>query len=42
MAHIHLGEGSFPLWALVLWTAVGATLVVAVVYRIRKGGIETN
>jgi len=42
MAHIHLGEGSFPLWALVLWTTIGAVLVSAVVYRIRKGGIKTH
>jgi cobalt/nickel transport system permease protein len=42
MAHIHLGDGSFPLWALVLWTTLGAALVAAVVYRIRKGGIETH
>ncbi len=42
MAHIHLGEGSFPLWALVLWTTVGTLLVGAVVYRIRKGGIRTH
>jgi len=42
MAHIHLGEGSFPLWALILWTTLGAVLVGAVVYRIRKGGIHTR
>ena len=42
MAHIHLGEGSFPLWALVLWTLLGAGLVSAVVYRVRKGGIKTH
>jgi len=42
MAHIHLGEGSFPLWALVLWTLLGTGLVSAVVYRVRKGGIETH
>jgi cobalt/nickel transport system permease protein len=42
MAHIHLGEGSFPLWALVLWTTVGAILVGAIVYRVRKGGIKTH
>jgi cobalt/nickel transport system permease protein len=42
MAHIHLGEGSFPLWALVLWTTVGAILVATVVYRVRKGGIKTH
>jgi cobalt/nickel transport system permease protein len=42
MAHIHLGEGSFPLWALALWTALGIALVSVVVYRIRKGGIETR
>ncbi|RLM57374.1 cobalt ABC transporter permease [Halobellus sp. Atlit-31R] len=42
MAHIHLGEGSFPLWALVLWTLVGAGLLSVVVYRARKGGIETR
>jgi cobalt/nickel transport system permease protein len=42
MAHIHLGEGSFPLWALVLWTLVGTGLISAVVYRIRRGGIETH
>jgi cobalt/nickel transport system permease protein len=42
MAHIHLGEGSFPLWALVLWTLIGAGLISAVVYRVRKGGIKTH
>jgi len=42
MAHIHLGEGSFPLWALALWTLVGAGLIGVVTYRIRKGGIETQ
>jgi cobalt/nickel transport system permease protein len=42
MAHIHLGEGSFPVWALVFWTLLGAGLLSAVVYRIRKGGIKTN
>lgn len=42
MAHIHLGEGSFPLWALILWTLVGAGLISAVVYRVRKGGLKTN
>ncbi|MEF8773314.1 MAG: energy-coupling factor ABC transporter permease [Halobacteriales archaeon] len=42
MAHIHLGEGSFPLWALVLWTVVGTGLIGMVVYRIRKGGIQTD
>ena len=42
MAHIHLGEGSFPLWALTLWTALGVALVAGIVYRTRKGGIETR
>lgn len=42
MAHIHLGEGSFPVWALVFWTLLGAGLLSAVVYRVRKGGIKTN
>ena len=42
MAHIHLGEGSFPLWALALWTVLGVGLIGAVVYRVRKGGIETR
>ncbi|EMA42099.1 energy-coupling factor ABC transporter permease [Halococcus hamelinensis] len=42
MAHIHLGEGSFPLWALVLWTVLGAGLLGLVTYRVRKGGIKTN
>ncbi|MEZ3145635.1 energy-coupling factor ABC transporter permease [Halobaculum sp. MBLA0143] len=42
MAHIHLGEGSFPLWALALWTALGVALVAGIVYRTRKGGIETR
>jgi len=40
MAHIHLGDGAFPLWALALWTALGVTLVGVVVYRIREGGVE--
>jgi len=42
MAHIHLGEGSFPLWALVLWTLVGVGLISVVTYRVRKGGIKTQ
>ncbi|WP_049899767.1 energy-coupling factor ABC transporter permease [Halococcus agarilyticus] len=42
MAHIHLGEGSFPLWALVLWTVLGIALLGTVTYRVRKGGIKTN
>ena len=42
MAHIHLGEGSFPLWALALWTALGVVLVGIVVDRVRRGGIETR
>ncbi|SDD62570.1 energy-coupling factor ABC transporter permease [Natrinema hispanicum] len=42
MAHIHLGEGSFPLWALVLWTLVGVGLIGVVTYRVRKGGIKTH
>jgi cobalt/nickel transport system permease protein len=42
MAHIHLGDGSFPLWALVLWTTLGVGLIGAVVYRVRKGGIKTQ
>ena len=42
MAHIHLGEGSFPLWALVLWTLIGVAMIGAVVYRVRKGGIKTH
>ena len=42
MAHIHLGEGSFPLWALVLWSFLGAGLIGTAVYRIRKGGIKTH
>jgi len=42
MAHIHLGEGSFPLWALALWTGLGIVLISTVVYRVRKGGIKTN
>ena len=42
MAHIHLGEGTFPVWALVLWTALGVGLLAAVTYRVRKGGIKTN
>lgn len=42
MAHIHLGEGSFPLWALALWTVLGVGLLAVVTYRVRKGGIKTN
>ena len=42
MAHIHLGEGTFPVWALVLWTLLGTGLISAIVYRVRKGGIETH
>ena len=42
MAHIHLGEGSFPLWALIAWTLLGTGLIGAIVFRIRKGGIKTH
>jgi hypothetical protein len=37
MAHIHLDEGSFPPWALALWTLVGAALYV---YADRYRGLE--
>ena len=42
MAHIHLGEGTFPVWALILWTTIGVVLISAIVYRIRKGSIKTH
>ena len=42
MAHIHLGEGSFPPWALVLWTTAGVALISVVVYRIRQGETKTH
>jgi hypothetical protein len=42
MAHIHLGEGSFPLWALAFWTLLGLGLIGSVVYRVRRGGIKTH
>jgi len=42
MAHIHLGEGSFPLWALALWTTLGLGLIAIVTYRIRKNGVDPN
>ncbi|AWB26279.1 energy-coupling factor ABC transporter permease [Halococcoides cellulosivorans] len=42
MAHIHLGEGAFPLWALVVWSLVGGGLIAVVVYRIRRSGIDSR
>jgi len=42
MAHIHLGDGSFPLWALALWTALGVALIGVIVHRLRRGGVETR
>ncbi|RJT05268.1 energy-coupling factor ABC transporter permease [Halococcus sp. IIIV-5B] len=42
MAHIHLGEGSFPLWALVLWSVLGIGLLGVATYRVRKNGIRTS
>ena len=42
MAHIHLGEGTFPVWALILWTTIGVVLISAIVYRIRKGSIKSH
>lgn len=42
MAHIHLGEGSFPLWALILWTVLGAGLISYIVYRVRSGVLKTH
>jgi cobalt/nickel transport system permease protein len=42
MAHIHLGEGTFPLWALVLWTTLGVALIGAAVYRIRREEIKSH
>lgn len=42
MAHIHLGDGAFPLWAVALWTGLGALLLGVVVRRLRKGGVEPN
>lgn len=42
MAHIHLGDGAFPLWAVTLWTALGVLLLGIAVRRLRKGGVESN
>jgi cobalt/nickel transport system permease protein len=42
VAHIHLGEGAFPFWALLLWTVLGIVLLGAAVYRVRRGGIKTR
>jgi len=42
MAHIHLGEGTFPPVALAAWTALGVALVGAVVHRIRRNGVDTH
>jgi len=42
MTHIHLGERSFPLWALVFWTLLEFVLIGTIVYRVRKGGIKTH
>ncbi len=42
MAHIHLGEGSFPLWALALWTTISVALIGTVLYRVRTNGVKTR
>ena len=42
MAHIHLPDGIFPLWALVLWNGLAVALFGAVVYRVRQRGLETR
>ena len=42
MAHIHLPDGIFPLWALVLWNGLAVALLGAVVYRVRQRGLETR
>jgi cobalt/nickel transport system permease protein len=42
MAHIHLPDGIFPLWALVLWNGLTVALLGAVVYRVRQRGLETR
>jgi cobalt/nickel transport system permease protein len=42
MAHIHLPDGVVPLWAVVLWSTVGAAVVGFAVYRLRRRGFETR
>ena len=42
MPHIHLPDGIFPLWALVLWNGLAIALLGAMVYRVRKRGLETR
>jgi cobalt/nickel transport system permease protein len=42
MAHIHLPDGIFPLWALGLWFALAFVVLGAMIYRIRQHGLETR
>jgi len=42
MSHIHLPDGIFPLWALALWNGLAIALLGAVIYRIRRRGLETR
>ena len=42
MPHIHLPDGIFPLWALILWNGLAVALLGAMVYRVRQRGLETR
>ena len=42
MAHIHLPEGSIPLWAVGLWSALAAVVLAAAVYRLRRDGLDAS
>lgn len=36
MAHIHLPEGSIPLWGVGLWSALAAVVLAAAIYQLRR------
>ena len=42
MPYIHLPDGIFPLWALILWNGLAVALLGAMIYRVRQRGLETR
>src|SRR6056297_3284508 len=42
MAHIHLPDGSIPLWGIGLWSGLAALVLAIAVYQLRRDGLDAS